>query len=250
MFNYIWIDLKIMFRIPFSIFFSLVYPILMMTIILLSYGNIEIGDGFYLVDKYFFISVGMGILPLTLISFPIWIGNSLENNSIKRMFYFHVKSQKIIIGDILAYIFLALIGILTNMLFAFFVFHLKFPSILYFIAFIIQILIAIIIYMILGSIIALLFTQSQILLPFGLVLMFVLYMICGVFISFNELPQSFQNIAKFMPIKYVMNDFFYIWIQQKFFNKDFFLISFIYFIISIFILFVLVKKLNKIKSIQ
>lgn len=89
--TYLFIDLKIMFRIPLSIFFSIAYPILMMIIIMFSYGNISIGNGYYLIDKYFLIAIGMGILPLALISFPMWIGNSFENKSIERLNFFWSK---------------------------------------------------------------------------------------------------------------------------------------------------------------
>ena len=36
-------------------------------------------------------AIGMGILPLALISFPMWIGNSFENKSIERLNFFWSK---------------------------------------------------------------------------------------------------------------------------------------------------------------
>ncbi len=88
MFNYLRVDIKVLFRIPLSVFFTLGYPIMMMFIIVGSYGNVEIGNGLHLIDKYFLITIGMGLLPLTLISFPTWIASSIEDNSLKRMQYF------------------------------------------------------------------------------------------------------------------------------------------------------------------
>lgn len=243
--TYLFIDLKIMFRIPLSIFFSIAYPILMMIIIMFSYGNISIGNGYYLIDKYFLIAIGMGILPLSLISFPMWIGNSFENKSIERLNFFGVNTSKMFVGDVLAHFILAMISMAINILVAFLFWRLKFPSIGHFLSFIIQYFIAIVIAMIIGGIFAYVFKNPQILMTLGLVVMFVLYMFCGVFISIDQMPQLFRNISSYLPIKYAMNDFFDIWTMEKFWDKDFLLISAVYLIISTIVLGICIIRENK-----
>lgn len=243
--TYLFIDLKIMFRIPLSIFFSIAYPILMMIIIMFSYGNISIGNGYYLIDKYFLIAIGMGILPLSLISFPMWIGNSFENKSIERLNFFGVNTSKMFVGDVLAHFILAMISMAINILVAFLFWRLKFPSIGHFLSFIIQYFIAIVIAMIIGGIFAYVFKNPQILMTLGLVVMFVLYMFCGVFISIDQMPQLFRNISSYLPIKYAMNDFFDIWTMEKFRDKDFLLISAVYLVISTIVLGICIIRENK-----
>lgn len=243
--TYLFIDLKIMFRIPLSIFFSIAYPILMMIIIMFSYGNISIGNGYYLIDKYFLIAIGMGILPLALISFPMWIGNSFENKSIERLNFFGVNTSKMFVGDVLAHFILAMISMAINILVAFLFWRLKFPSIGHFLSFIIQYFIAIVIAMIIGGIFAYVFKNPQILMTLGLVVMFVLYMFCGVFISIDQMPQLFRNISSYLPIKYAMNDFFDIWTMEKFWDKDFLLISAVYLVISTIVLGICIIRENK-----
>lgn len=243
--TYLFIDLKIMFRIPLSIFFSIAYPILMMIIIMFSYGNISIGNGYYLIDKYFLIAIGMGILPLSLISFPMWIGNSFENKSIERLNFFGVNTSKMFVGDVLAHFILAMISMAINILVAFLFWRLKFPSIGHFLSFIIQYFIAIVIAMIIDGIFAYVFKNPQILMTLGLVVMFVLYMFCGVFISIDQMPQLFRNISSYLPIKYAMNDFFDIWTMEKFWDKDFLLISAVYLVISTIVLGICIIRENK-----
>ena len=243
--TYLFIDLKIMFRIPLSIFFSIAYPILMMIIIMFSYGNISIGNGYYLIDKYFLIAIGMGILPLALISFPMWIGNSFENKSIERLNFFGVNTSKMFVGGVLAHFILAMISMAINILVAFLFWRLKFPSIGHFLSFIIQYFIAIVIAMIIGGIFAYVFKNPQILMTLGLVVMFVLYMFCGVFISIDQMPQLFRNISSYLPIKYAMNDFFDIWTMEKFWDKDFLLISAVYLVISTIVLGICIIRENK-----
>lgn len=243
--TYLFIDLKIMFRIPLSIFFSIAYPILMMIIIMFSYGNISIGNGYYLIDKYFLIAIGMGILPLSLISFPMWIGNSFENKSIERLNFFGVNTSKMFVGDVLAHFILAMINMAINILVAFLFWRLKFPSIGHFLSFIIQYFIAIVMAMIIGGIFAYVFKNPQILMNLGLVVMFVLYMFCGVFISTDQMPQLFRNISSYLPIKNAMNDFFDIWTMEKFWDKDFLLISAVYLVISTIVLGICIIRENK-----
>ncbi|XOQ44970.1 MAG: ABC-2 type transporter [Clostridium sp.] len=253
--DYIWIDLKIMFRIPLSVFFSLIYPIIMMFIIILSYGNIPIGNGYHLVDKYFMIAIGMGILPLTIISYPMWMGNSLENNSLDRLNFFGIKTSKVLIGDIIAHIILSIFSMAIDILVAWIAFGLQFPDFSHFIAFLIQYILAVITALMLGGVVALLFQNTQILMPFGLVVMFAAYMFCGVFITFDQMPDAFKKIASYIPMKYAMNDFFDIWTKKIYWDRTFLILSAIYMVILGVVLTILLKcnaKLNtkKISALQ
>lgn len=248
MLNHIWINIKIMFRIPLAIFFSIVYPVVMMIAILTSYGNIPIGNGLHLIDKYFLIAIGMGIMPLTLISFPMWIGNSYENNSLLRLIYFNVNIKKIVISDIIAHLLIGLLGVTINILFAYFVYELNIAQFKYFLVFLFQTLLCIFVFMLIGSVIGFTFKDPQILLPFGLVLMFIIYILCGVFTNFQELPIKFQRVAEYIPLKYVMNDFFSIWTGETMWNIKYLKLSFVYIIICLLLLFILTGKLRKLNN--
>ena len=96
-----------------------------------------------------------------------------------------------------------------------------------------------------NSIFAYVFKNPQILMTLGLVVMFVLYMFCGVFISIDQMPQLFRNISSYLPIKYAMNDFFDIWTMEKFLDKDFLLISAVYLVISTIVLGICIIRENK-----
>lgn len=54
MINKILLSIKMQFRVPISVFFSLIFPIIMIIVIILSYGNFSIGNGRHFIDKYFF----------------------------------------------------------------------------------------------------------------------------------------------------------------------------------------------------
>lgn len=61
--------------------------------------------------------------------------------------------------------------------------------------------------------------------PIGMVLLFSSYIFTGAFSSFSDLPTSFQSIGKFIPMKYVMNNFFDVWSEKKVFIQDFLVLN-------------------------
>ncbi len=51
MINKILLSIKMQFRVPISVFFSLIFPIIMMLVIIMSYGNFNIGNGRHFIVK-------------------------------------------------------------------------------------------------------------------------------------------------------------------------------------------------------
>ncbi|HEM2324004.1 TPA: ABC transporter permease, partial [Listeria monocytogenes] len=45
--SYLWTSIKMQFRIPVSVFFSLLFPLIMMFAMVTSYGNFDIGEGYH-----------------------------------------------------------------------------------------------------------------------------------------------------------------------------------------------------------
>lgn len=245
MINYLITNIKMIFRIPLTVFFSIVYPIMMMFIIVFSYGNIDIGEGFHLIDKYFIISIGLGILPLSLVSFPVWIASEIQDNSMKRMQYFRVSFFSIICSDIIAFFLIGIFSMIIDTVLGFLVFGLKIPNILYFLCFYLQCFISLVVYMLLGGLIAITLKKVHLVMPCGLVLMFALYMICGAFISYDELPDTIKSISAFMPMKYAMIDFFNVWNESQLFNSTFLLLSLLYVVIISSLLLLVFNKRYK-----
>lgn len=101
MINKILLSIKMQFRVPISVFFSLIFPIIMIIVIILSYGNFSIGNGRHFIDKYFLISTSIGLLPIAFISFPIWLSESIENETLKRLKYFEVNISSLIVSNII-----------------------------------------------------------------------------------------------------------------------------------------------------
>jgi len=232
----IWVDIKLIFRIPVSVFFTLGFPIVLMVIMLISYGNPEIGENLRLVDKYFLITAGMGIAPLTLLSLPMWIGNSIERSYLRRLRYFGVNLGRVALSNLIAHIFIGILGILLNFIVAATFFHLSLPSFEYIIAYFLQVFYCLLSFMVIGSILGLLVKQPAIIMPLGLLLMFVTFMLCGGFLNYNDLPDGMRAVSDFIPLKYAMNDLFETWRGERAWDTNFLLTNTVYLVSSLFIL--------------
>ena len=220
MLRYLLVDLKVMMRIPVAVFFSLAFPLLMMVVIMVSYGNIDIGGGYHLIDKYFLVAMGIGVLPLTLISFPIWIANRIEDGSLKRLTFLGIRASYMIASDIIVHIMMGILTFLVCFVFAFLFFGLHVPSMPAFLLFLLHYLMVLFVYLLIGAVLALCFPSQQVLLPLGLTIMFSLFLFCGVFGPFTDLPETVQFVGSFIPMKYGMNDFFSVWQGSVCFDRD------------------------------
>ena len=72
------IEVRTFLKISISFFFSFVFPIFLMLVIMMSTGNPLIDDTYHLINKYVIISYVIGLVPLSLISFPISVASDFE----------------------------------------------------------------------------------------------------------------------------------------------------------------------------
>ena len=71
-----------------------------------------------------------------------------------------------------------------------------------------------------GTFLALLIRKSKVLLPFGMILLFLTYMIIGVLYSMGT-PNVLKEIGNWIPIKYATNDFYSIWTNERMWDVSF-----------------------------
>lgn len=247
MVDHLSINLKMQFRVPISIFFSFAFPIVMMTIMVISYGNFSIGGSFHFIDKYFLISTSIGLIPMAFISFPIALSTGFESNNIIRLKYLGINIQKMIMSQIIVECLLSLFSILLNIFVAKIFFNLHLPHITNFFAFIVQILYAVIGMIAIGALLALVIRKSRTVFPVGMILLFITYMLIGVFTQYGQLPEKVKKVASYLPIKYVANDFFTIWNDTTLWNVRFLILNTI-FCVTVFLLIFIIYKFTNTKK--
>ena len=202
-------DIRMLFRVPVSAFFTVVFPSLMLIIMMASYGNPDIGSGIRLSDKYVLIASGMGLVPLSLITFPSWICSSVESSYLLRLKYLHVSLARVATSNALAHMVIALCG--TAVTFA----DTRIPGLPALIAYSLQLIVVTASLMLFGAALAFIVRQTAVVIAVGLVLMFVVYMLCGVFGDYSAMPAGLQAAGNLIPLKYLMNDGFDVWTSTR-----------------------------------
>lgn len=77
-----------------TVFFSFLFPIFLMVIIMITTGNPEISNEYKLINKYVIISLIVGLVPLALLSFSISVAAEYEFGIIERLKLFGIEEKK------------------------------------------------------------------------------------------------------------------------------------------------------------
>lgn len=244
--RYIGIELKvILLRIPIVLFFSILFPLMMMVIVVGSVGNIEIGDGYHLSDKYIMIASGIGLIPLCLVSLPVSITAERESGVMERYLLFGINPFAILGSKVVVHMMIAIIQFVLVCVFAKIVYSLNIPGGFAFISFILHYLLAAIFTLSLGVLLGLLTERVQIVQVAGLALMFSILALSGGFNEFNTLPEGVQNAMNYFPVKYLMNDFINIWFTTDLFLVDFVRLTLIYLVVIGVLSYLLMRRTFK-----
>ena len=238
--RYLVADIKMMLRLPFSIIFSLAFPLLMLFILMTSIGNIEIANGYKFIDKMYFISLGLGLLPTTIQTFPSFIAGNIEKDYVKRLKYWNVKYIYILFSDLIVHMILSLVSLVVNLIFAYMFYDLTIPDFAHFMAFLLQYFYLLITLMCFGAIMVLVLKKVNISYIVGLVLTFVLYFFTGAFGNFSNLPSGVQKVGNIFSLKVFMHEMNQVFYGEKYFVDDFIIKNTIWFFVIMFILAIII----------
>lgn len=226
------IELRTFYKIGISIFFSFIFPLMLMVIVMLSSGNPMITDEYYLINKYIVISFVIGLVPLTLVSFPISVAADFEHGVIDRFLLFNINVTKVFLSKFIVNIFFIVVQFIITCLFAL-IFKFKIPSINVIIVFFILYLFISLTLFLIGWILAYTLKSISKVQVIGMALMFILLALSGAFGEFNNLPEYFKYLNFFIPTYDLTNDLTIFWLGG---NIDIVSILIKYIIINIFLI--------------
>lgn len=227
----VWMDVRMLLRIPISVFFSVAFPPLMLVIMMTSFGNFDIGNGLHFSDKYLMISIGMGLVPLAFVTFSAWISSSYEKAYLTRLRYFHVPLRRVAASGAVAHVVIALCGVALSILVGVVFYQVSLPPVGYFLMFLAETVVVLFALMAFGCAIGFVVRQMSAALGLGLILMFLVYMLCGVFGNYDGLPDGLKNISEWIPLKYLMIDGFDVWRGASGFDVHLLVISIMWIVV-------------------
>jgi len=193
--RYGFIELKvILFRTPIALFFSIIFPLIMMVIIVGSTGNVEIGGGYRFIDKYAFIALGLGAIPTCLVSLPISFAIEKEIGAFERYVLFGINPIGIILAKMIAHFFITMIQFMLVILFGRLVFDLRLLPFDYFLSFILHFSLCILVLLQMGVLFVNLFHRVQVVQITGMFFMFLLLALTGGIADYSTLPEGIRNV--------------------------------------------------------
>lgn len=205
------IELRTFYKMGISIFFSFIFPLMLMVIIMLSSGNPMITDEYYLINKYIVISFVIGLVPLTLVSFPISVASDFEYGVIDRFLLFNINVNKVFLSKFIVNVFFIALQFVITCLFAL-IFKFKFPSIDVIIIFFILYLFISLTLFLFGWILAYTLKKISKVQVIGMALMFILLALSGAFGEINNLPEYFKYLNFLIPTYDLTNDLTTFWL--------------------------------------
>lgn len=181
-----------------TFFFSFIFPVFLMVVIMSTTGNPKITDDYRLINKYMIISLIVGLVPLALMSFSISVAADQEFGIIDRLKLFGIKQNLILTAKLIAnsvvIIFQLLLITIVACLFGF-----KFPTAIQCTIFLICYFLTALSLFIIGWIIALTFKKIGIVQVVGMTLMFIILTLSGAFGEFGDFPEVIDKICYFIP---------------------------------------------------
>ena len=182
-----------------TFFFSFIFPLFLMVVVMLTSGNPQITDHYLLINRYIVISFILGLTPLTLMTFSVSIAAEQEFGILERLKLFKIRMIDILIAKILMNVLAMCLQLIVITAFAFFFFDFVFPPphvllvflICYFLVAFNLFLIAWLIAMIFKSI-----AQVQVI---GMTLMFIMLALSGAFGDLGALPDILEHVRFFIP---------------------------------------------------
>lgn len=214
----VWTDIRMQFRIPISVFFSIVFPTVILVMVLTTSENVVLPDGSHVSDHVLMITATMGFVPLAFVSFPVWICSSYENNYLIRLKYFHISLSRVASSGAIAHAVVAFCGLIVNIAVAMMFYQASIVSAQGFLLFLLETLVVLLALMAFGCALGFLVHRASVALGLGLILMFFVFMITGSFGNYDTLPAGLKAIADWIPVKYLAQDAFDVWRGTSGFN--------------------------------
>lgn len=197
--EYTWLEFKVLFRIPIALFFTILFPQILLSVFVITSKNAIVYNDIHFVDIYLPVMMLLTLFSSGIISFSVVVaGNRSEKLwQIYRLRGF--KLPQIIISQLIVNITQAFISVICLIIVAKFAFKAQIPNALNLLKFfVVWLIIAISIFLI-GFLIGVFCRNEKIAQSVGTPIMFILMVLSGIMIDINIFPQKVQEALLYIP---------------------------------------------------
>ena len=197
--EFIILEFKLLFRVPIELFFTILFPQMLMCVFVFMNGNNKIFNGCYFIDIYLPIMMLLSLFSSGIISFAVIVAG---NRSEKLWQLYRIRGFKlwqIILSEIFVNVFLTFIGCLLLVISAKIFFNAKIGTPWEIVKFLmIWIIMAISTFMI-GFVVGVLCKSEKTAQSVSTPIMFILMICSGIMVRYDSFPESIQKIMSYLP---------------------------------------------------
>jgi ABC-2 type transport system permease protein len=213
--QFTWLEFKLMFRVPISVFFAILLPQLFLFAIVATMKNTVIYGNVHFVDVYLPSLIVISLFSAGIISFAVII----SGNRSKKLWQTYVlkgfKLYHVIFSQLIVYILLAFISMILVIFTSKLFFGLILPSSNQFMTFCMSWLLSAISIFLIGSLIGSFSKDEKVAQPISTTIMFILMVTSGIFANIASFPSWVQNIIKYLPTTQAYLILYNYWIGEN-----------------------------------
>ncbi|MDR2624623.1 MAG: ABC transporter permease [Methanobrevibacter sp.] len=216
--QFFYLQCKVILRVPIALFFSVVFPVLLLVMLIMTNGNPIIYYNVHFVDVYIPSLALLTLLPTGLVSFSIDVSVNRSKKIWQTYTLKGLNLYHIIFSQFLAYILLAFISTLLAILVAKLFYGLIFPSFNDFLMFCLVWFLSAVVVFLIGFSIGCFLNNEKSTQQTSTMLMFLLMFLSGIFTNIHSFPLYVQNIVQYLPttqIYYILSDY---WLVNNIFK--------------------------------
>lgn len=206
-------EVMLFLREPFAMFFTLVFPIILLLLFGTVYGHLEITDGYRFIDTYIASLFAMVIANLGLMSIPITLAEYRERGILKLYQVTPMPRTVFLIVNMAVQFFVFVISALLILLVAKLVFHIRFGGnvllVIGFLLFSMAMLYAV------GFAIGGLASTVRTAQTAGTAIFFIMFFTSGAAIPRGEFPAWLQKVTDYLPLAHVVDVTSALWIGKS-----------------------------------
>jgi len=214
LFKLIKVDFKLLMREFLVVFFSIFFPVFMILMFGGIYGNkpTPFFGGFGSVDVMVPSYLGVIIAVNGLMSLPLTLVEYRDKKILKRLMATPLKSIYIIISQLIVNFVLTLIGLILLIIFGKIIFNLHFYGNI--VLFLITFIISTFSIFSIGFLIASLVSDVRVASTIAYIIYFPMLFLSGATIPLESMPKFMLNIAKILPLTYIVDLFKRTWLNS------------------------------------
>ena len=200
-----WTNLKLYFREPIAMFFTLAYPPLLVLLFGAMYGNepTPMFNGYGSVDVSMSGYTAIILGTVGLMNVPITIGGYREQGVLRRYQASALRPLVFISADVITHLLITLLGIVLLVLFGWALHDVRFEGNV--LIFVMGVMFSGLAMLAFGYMIASLAPGARAAQVIGMVIFMPMMFLSGATIPMEILPESIQRLADFLPLTHVVN---------------------------------------------